>query len=312
MKMMMRVLVADDDPVTRNILEKAISKWGFTVLVAENGNDAWNVLRRKRVSLAVLDWMMSGMSGVDICRSARVKMKSRYVYLILLTARDRRQDLVEGLSAGADDYMTKPVNLAELKARLQTGVRVLRLEQDLRKAKRTLQKMAYFDALTALWNRRKILDFLKEELARGQRDNYPTSLILLDVDHFKKINDRFGHIVGDRVLVEMARRIRKAVRVYDRIGRYGGDELLVIVYNCGQAEARLVAERIRAAIGDHLFKIARRALEVTVSLGVVTTGKHLELSASQMLHFSDQALYQAKRHGRNATVIHPGTGRKSP
>jgi diguanylate cyclase (GGDEF)-like protein len=167
--------------------------------------------------------------------------------------------------------------------------------------------MAYFDSLTSLWNRRKILEFLSEELARSQRDGYPTSLILLDVDHFKKINDNYGHPVGDKVLVEIARRIRKAVRIYDRVGRFGGDELLVIVNNCGKEEARMVAERIRAGIGTQAFRVARRALAVTVSLGVVSTDMHPELSTSQLIQFSDQALYRAKRLGRNATVVHPGT-----
>jgi len=305
----MRVLVADDDSVTRRLLEKMLDKWGYKVLVAENGNDAWKILRRKKTSMAVLDWMMSGMSGLEICRAVRAKMKAYYVYCILLTSRNRRQDLLDGFSAGADDYMTKPIQLAELKARLQTGARVLRLEQDLRHTKRALQKLAYFDALTSLWNRRKILDFLGEELARGQRDGYPTSLVLLDVDHFKKINDNYGHPVGDKVLVEMARRIKKAVRVYDRVGRFGGDELLVIINNCGQDEARVVAERIRSGIGTERFRVARRALEVTVSLGVVSTEKHPESSSSQLIQFSDQALYQAKRLGRNATVVHPGTAK---
>jgi diguanylate cyclase (GGDEF)-like protein len=305
----MRVLVADDDSVTRRLLEKMLDKWGYKVLVAKNGNDAWKILRRKKPSMAVLDWMMSGMSGLDICRAVRAKMKAHYVYCILLTARNRRQDILEGFSAGADDYMTKPIQLAELEARLQTGARVLRLEQDLRDTKRALQKLAYFDALTFLWNRRKIMDFLGEELARGQRDGYPTSLVLLDVDHFKKINDNYGHPVGDKVLREIARRIKKAVRVYDRVGRFGGDELLVIINNCGQDEARVVAERIRSGIGTEHFRVARQALEVTVSLGVVSTDTHRESSSSQLIQFSDQALYQAKRLGRNATVVHPGTAR---
>jgi len=219
----MQVLVADDDPVTRNLLEGMLDKWGYDVKVAANGSEAWKILRRKKVSLAVLDWMMSGMSGLDVCRAVRAKLKACYVYCILLTARNRQQDLLEGFSAGADDYMTKPVQLGELKARLHTGARVLRLEQDLRHSKRALQKLAYFDALTALWNRRRILEFLAEELARSQRDGHTTSLFLLDVDHFKKINDNYGHPVGDRVLQEIARRIKKAVRVYDRVGRFGGD-----------------------------------------------------------------------------------------
>ncbi len=302
----MQVLVADDDPVARSVLERMLGQWGYTVKVAANGTDAWKILRRRKTSLAVLDWMMSGMSGLDVCRAVRAKLKTFYVYCILITARNRQQDLLEGFSAGADDYMTKPVQLSELKARLHTGARVLSLEQDLRQTKRALQKLAYFDALTALWNRRKILEFLAEELARSQRDGHPTSLILLDVDHFKRVNDNYGHPVGDRVLQEIARRIKKAVRVYDRVGRFGGDELLVIVNNCGQEQARLVAERIRSGIGAELFRVARRALEVTVSLGVVTTDKHLEYSSSQLIHFSDQALYKAKRSGRNTTVIHSG------
>lgn len=211
----MKVLLADDDGLARLRLERLLSKWGYDVVLATDGNETWRQLDAESAPrLAILDWRMPGLSGVEICRRLRESPRERYVYVLLLTGNDRKEDVIAGLSAGADDYLTKPCSPEELRARLRTGRRVVELEE-------ALHEQARMDALTGLWNRRGILATLQRELYRAERDHTSVAVMLADLDFFKRINDQHGHAAGDAVLVEASRRLAGALRRSDAVGRYG-------------------------------------------------------------------------------------------
>jgi len=300
----MKILVADDDAVTRKVLERQLASWGYRPILCKSGTEAWRILRRENIPLAVLDWMMPGIQGPELVRKIRGLKNSGYTYLILLSSRSERRDLLTGLSSGADDYLTKPLHSSELRVRLQTGERILRLEKNLIQAKRKLQKMAYSDSVTGLWNRHRIMEFLREEWIRSQRQGQSLGIILLDIDHFKAVNDRHGHPAGDGVLIELARRLRKETRPYDRIGRIGGDEVMILVPGCGRREVLGPAERMREAVASKPFKAEGEKIPVTVSLGAAASEDFVRGKRSSFIQAADRALYRAKRKGRNVTVVH--------
>jgi len=296
------ILLADDDPVSRRILEKSVAGWGFSAVKARSGPEAWTALQRPSIRIAVLDWMMPGLDGVELCRRVRERIRGRYIYIILLTSKNLPRDIIAGIEAGADDYMTKPVNLRELEARLQAGRRIIDLEDSLRAIQKRLTVLATRDSLTGLWNRAAILRFLQEELDHGRRLASPTSVIMLDVDHFKRVNDLRGHQAGDAVLKAAARGLLACVRPYDRVGRYGGDEFLVVLPNCGLPEVAKVAERIRLAAATRKGAGTQGA-PLTLSLGCTSSECFLAPDVDGMILTSDKALYDAKRGGRNCVSL---------
>jgi two-component system cell cycle response regulator len=297
-----KILIAEDDKVSLRILEKNISGWGYDIVVAGNGEEALRTLRAGDVRLAILDWMMPGTNGIEICRFIRQDVGPKYVYIIMLTSRDRRQDIVEGLEAGADDYMAKPVNFLELRARIQTGRRVVELEDRLLESNRMLKDLASRDNLTSLWNRANVFQFLEEDLARGRRESRPVSAIMIDVDNFKTVNDAHGHLAGDIVLIEVAKRLERGVRPYDKVGRYGGDEMLVILPGCGLAEAAAIGERLRRFISGEKLRTPAGDLDVTVTLGCSSSELFPDATAETLVQASDAALYKGKSQGRNRVV----------
>jgi len=295
----LKVLIAEDNVILNRNLARNISKWGYDVVTARNGSEAWKYILKDNIRLAILDWMMPGIDGIDLCRKIRKELpknKIEYIYVILLTGKNQQEDIIEGLSSGADDYMIKPANLLELKVRLMNGSRIINLED-----KRI--QLATTDSLTDLWNRRKIFEFFEEELDRGARENIYIGAIMIDIDNFKQINDNFGHSVGDKVLTEVAFRLKHSLRRYDRIGRYGGDEMLIILPNCDQNNVTVIAERLRQLICTKKIKTTAGELDITISLGGASTQNFTEISLEQMLESSDSALYQAKRHGRNCAIV---------
>jgi diguanylate cyclase (GGDEF)-like protein len=298
----MKILIAEDDKVSQKILKKNIAGWGYDIAVAANGDEALRTLREGDVRLAILDWMMPGINGIELCRYVREDGGPKYVYLIMLTSRDRRQDIVEGLEAGADDYMAKPVNFLELRARIQTGRRIVELEDKLIETNRRLKDLASRDNLTSLWNRANVFLFLEEEMARGQREARPVSAIMIDVDRFKSINDTHGHLAGDIVLIEIAKRLERGVRAYDRVGRYGGDEMLVILPGCGLDEAANIGERLRRSISGKKVRTPDGAFDVTVTLGCSCSEHVPDASAESLVRASDAALYLGKSQGRDRVV----------
>ena len=225
----MKILIADDESVSRRILSGLLTKWGYEVVSVEDGNAAWEHLNTQDAPrLALLDWMMPGRNGVDVCRELRGHRPEPYTYVLLLTAKDAKESVVEGLESGADDYLTKPFHPQELKARLRVGLRLLHLEDTLVQAREAMRFKATHDALTGVWNRGSILEMLDREVNRSRRENTALGLLMGDLDHFKSINDTYGHLVGDSVLIEASRRMQSCVRAYDAVGRYGGEEFCLL------------------------------------------------------------------------------------
>lgn len=296
---MLKVLIAEDDRVSARILETHLKKWGYQVFLERDGENAWKTLDRENIQIAILDWMMPKLNGVQLSRKIRKRGADFYTYIILLTAKAGTEDVIKGLNSGADDYITKPVEYLELKARLNTGRRIIKLENHNHKLRAHLERIARQDSLTGFLNKRNIMQRLEEELSRSRRDHCPVGCILIDVDRFKLINDTHGHHVGDQVLVELASRFKKVVRRHDHIGRYGGDEIMVITWDADNRALAKVAERLRQTISGDPFMTDAGPLDVRISLGVVSTKNKPELSPEELIKLSDLALYEAKSKGRN-------------
>jgi two-component system cell cycle response regulator len=220
----MKILIADDESVSRRMLQGLLAKWGYDVAFAEDGNAAWAALKAPNPPhMALLDWMMPGQNGVDVCRALRKLRPEPYTYILLLTAKDAKESVVEGLESGADDYLTKPFNPQELKARIRVGLRLLDLEDSLVQAREAMRFKATHDILTGAWNRGCILEALDREIARFRREGHSLGVLIADVDHFKSVNDTYGHLAGDAVLRDITKRMQVEVRPYDAVGRYGGE-----------------------------------------------------------------------------------------
>jgi two-component system, cell cycle response regulator len=294
------ILIAEDDPVSRRVLESFLTKWGFEVIIATNGNDALAILE-KHLSprLALLDWMMPGMEGVQVCKRLRENVTRPYTYVLLLTARDGKEDLLKGLQMGADDYLTKPFDSQELRARLHVGERILELQDALIATRDTLHFQATHDLLTGISNRGVVLDTLQRERSRQMREGGMFGIVLVDLDHFKWVNDTHGHLAGDAVLQEVARRMAACVRPYDTVGRYGGEEFLIVVPNSDSTGTMKLAERIRQAIESSPIVTPAGEIQMTASLGVGVNDAPIPVEPQTLLHMVDEALYRAKRAGRN-------------
>lgn len=300
----MNVLIAEDDSVSRRLLEAMVRRWGYEVTAVADGEEAWAGIQRHPPDIALLDWEMPSLSGPDLCRRVRDTHTEDYVYLILLTARTAPRDTVAGLNAGADDYITKPPALRELRARLRVGQRVVRLHRDLQQVNRKLARLAATDELTGLSNRRAILERFADELARAQRHGEPLAAVLADIDHFKRINDRHGHQAGDAVLTELAKRLRSAVRRYDLVGRYGGEEFLIVLPGADVSSACAITERIRQRIAGVPFELPSASpLSVTVSLGIAQATGGDGDTIDRIISLADDALRHAKEGGRDQLCV---------
>ena len=289
------------------MLRAMLAKWGYDPVVARDGVEAWKALDSDNPPrLAILDWMMPGMDGVEICRRVRAAGREPYIYIVLLTARTEAKDLIVGMEAGADDYLRKPFAVEELRVRMRAGRRILELQEELMAARENLRQQALHDALTGIANRGAALDALRCALSRAARERGPVALLMCDVDRFKSINDRFGHPAGDQVLCEAAMRMRSAVRAYDVVGRYGGEEFLVILPGTSLEGARAQAERLREALADAPFQLEGGPMRVTCSFGVAWRDIVFEEDGSALIREADQALYQAKANGRNRVECYAG------
>lgn len=301
----MRILFAEDDRVSRHRLAAVLRKWRYEVVEVRDGDAAWGVLQKEDApQLAILDWMMPGIDGPEVCRRVRQLRREPYTYILLLTAKAQKEDVVAGLEAGADDYLTKPVDVHELQVRLRAGRRILELQKKLIAAREELRIRATRDALTGLWNRTAIFDLLRREVARAERGAVSLSIVMADVDHFKRVNDVYGHLVGDVVLQEVARRVQTALRPYDEVGRYGGEELLLILPRCDAQQAVQVAERLRQCIAEAPIDTPEGEIAVTVSFGVATNEDDAKADLHLLLRAADDALYWAKQKGRNCVVLY--------
>jgi diguanylate cyclase (GGDEF)-like protein len=308
----MRILIADDSIVSRHLLEATLRKWGYEVVVAADGLEAWNVLQGENAPrLAILDWVMPGLTGPEVCNRVRESSKNKdldYTYIVLLSSKSQREDLIVGLESGADDYLTKPFDQHELKVRLRAGTRIIDLQRELVSAREELREQATKDFLTRIWNRSSILDVLQRELSRATREKRSVGVLLADLDRFKSINDTYGHFAGDAVLREFTRRMTTAMRPYDSIGRYGGEEFLMILPGCDERCAGSQAERLRMALANEPMMIGDQAHLVTCSFGATSWRPESEMSPDDLIRLADEALYAAKRKGRDCVEVMPVPG----
>jgi two-component system, cell cycle response regulator len=299
-----KILIADDSIVSRHLLEATLRKWGYDVLVACDGAEALDLLQREDApGLIILDWMMPGMTGVEVCRRIRERDREPYTYILLLTSKSQKEDLIEGMEAGADDYITKPFDQNELQVRLRAGTRLVDLQAQLLKAREELREQATHDSLTRLWNRSYILGELDRELARSERDASPLGVVIVDLDHFKNINDTYGHLAGDAVLREAARRMQSSVRQYDSIGRYGGEEFLILFPGCGETESYAQADRLRKQLSQTEMSVNDSLVRVTASFGVTSRPPGERWTEETLIRKADEALYLAKKAGRNRVEL---------
>jgi diguanylate cyclase (GGDEF)-like protein len=310
-----KILIADDSIVSRHLLEATLRKWGYEVTVACDGLEALEALERKDAPvLAILDWMMPGLTGPEVCRRIRQWAREPYTYTLLLTSKSQKEDLIEGMEAGADDYITKPFDQHELQVRLRAGTRLVDLQAELLAAREALREQATRDFLTHLWNRSSILEILGRELARAGREHCAVGVVLVDIDHFKNVNDTYGHEAGDAVLRETARRMQNAVREYDAIGRYGGEEFLILLPGCNELDSYNQAERLRKQLSQGEMPVTGSSLNVTASFGVTTAECGEDWTPESLIRKADEALYVAKKMGRNRVqfLSHDGSEAHAP
>ena len=296
----MKILIADDSIVSRHLLEATLRKWGYEVVVACDGAEALESLQQDEApTLAILDWMMPGLTGLEVCRRIRQKAREPYTYILLLTSKSQKEDLIEGMEAGADDYVTKPFDQHELQVRLRAGTRLVDLQAELLSAREALREQATKDSLTHLWNRSSILENLSRELSRAEREKGPVGVVMVDLDHFKLVNDNYGHLAGDAVLCETARRMQNAMRPYDSIGRYGGEEFLILLPGCDEQTSFHQAERLRKQLSQASMSLNETSISVTASFGVTSALSGQAWTPEGLIRKADEALYLAKKLGRN-------------
>ncbi|MGA7908005.1 MAG: diguanylate cyclase [Candidatus Sulfotelmatobacter sp.] len=302
----MKILLVEDSYLERHKVGSYLTDWGLDFLAVGSGTEAVKLLEAPDPpNMALLDWMLPGLDGIDVCRRIRKQgTGGTYIYTVMLTAKNRKQDLLLAMEAGADDYLPKPVDPSELRARIMAGKRILELQQSLRFA-------ATHDFLTSLLNRSEILAALEREFSRSGREGKPATLIMADIDHFKRINDSLGHAAGDEVLKEVARRLKSDLRPYDLVGRYGGEEFLVILPGCDLTTGARRADEIRSLVAEDPILTPFGTTSATVSMGVSSTSPDRDHAVADLLHEADVSMYAAKKNGRNRVELFLAAARQT-
>jgi len=305
----MKVLLAEDIAVTRKLIRRILQNKGYKVMEASDGQEAWEIFQKEKekINIVLIDWSMPRLNGLQLCKKIKATKVSDYVYVIFLTGKADIDNVVEGLEAGADDYVTKPFNKKELISRINVGARYVQLQQKLREAYKKLHLLSITDGLTRILNRRALLERLEEELYRASRENAFFCLIMLDIDHFKRVNDEYGHQAGDKVLFEVVNRVKSMLRPYDVIGRYGGEEFLVGILGVDREIGLKKAEDFRRCVEEKEFEYNDKKLKIFISLGVSyqrigDTKNNIPQLLDNLIKKADEALYKAKGTGRNKVV----------
>ncbi len=297
----MKILLVEDSYIERRKIGAYLDDWGLEHVDVGSGTEAIKLLEAENPpDLALLDWLLPGLDGIDVLRRIRKLSQGNYVYTVMLTAKSQKKDRHTAMEAGADDYLSKPVDPAELRQRIMVGKRILELQQSLRFA-------ATHDFLTNLLNRSEILAAMEREFSRSGREGKPTTVILADIDHFKRVNDSLGHAAGDEVLKEVARRLKVDLRPYDLVGRYGGEEFLVILPGCSLTHGARRADAIRCLVAKDPISTAFGNAPTTISMGVTATTTARDHTVAEFLREADVSLYAAKNNGRNRVEIFPGS-----
>ncbi len=300
----MRICLAEDDPPHRYVLESLLTHWGYDVISVADGEAAWQLLQEDDApEMAILDWTMPGLDGNQVCERVRARGGDRYVYLLLLSAKDKTDDIVLGLEAGADDYLGKPYRPPELRARLMVGERILATQKELIASREELRQQAMRDGLTDIWNRVAIMNLLTSNVSRARREGQPLGILLVDVDHFKHVNDTCGHQAGDAVLRETATRMCNVMRPYDMVGRYGGEEFLVLLPGGDASNSLHFAERLRENVAAEPVVYENNSISISISIGLTVYPGSGKEDVASLLREADLALYQAKRGGRNRVEL---------
>jgi diguanylate cyclase (GGDEF)-like protein len=303
------ILIADDDIITQKMIQKMFTRKGYPVVSVSDGSEAWKMLQKRYFPIVITDWHMPKMSGIELCHKIRENKFPGYVFTILLTSRDTKSDIIEGLEAGADDYLTKPLDYHELTARLKAAERILSLERSLKETNDSLKKaleeiklLSITDSLTGAYNRRYMLEYMEVELKRSKRYNHSFSFIMCDLDHFKSVNDTYGHEAGDQVLIEFVKSLKEVIRDdLDLVFRYGGEEFAVVLPVTNISEAKILAERLRTHIEKKNIHILDKTIQITASFGIYgyEPGMNQDLTIKTIINAADKFMYRAKSNGRN-------------
>lgn len=303
------ILIADDDIITQKMIQKMFTRKGYPVVSVSDGLEAWELLQERYFPIVITDWHMPKMNGIELCHKIRETNFPGYVFTILLTSRDSKADIIKGLEAGADDYLTKPLDYHELTARLKAAERILSLERSLQKSNESLKKaleeikvLSITDALTGAFNRRYMLEYVEVELKRSKRYDHSFAFIMCDLDHFKSINDTYGHGTGDKVLIDFVKGLKEVIRDdLDLVFRYGGEEFAVVLPVTNISEAKILAERLRSHIEQREIKIKDKTIKITASFGVhgYEPGMSNDLTVKSIINIADKFMYRAKTNGRN-------------
>lgn len=293
-----KILVADDSALYRKLLQDNLAKEGYSVVLAEDGREARKALREHRPSLVITDWEMPDITGIDLCKEIRQR-EDFYTYIIVLTGKTEKEKIIEGLAAGADDYLTKPFHSGELLARVGVGRRVSELHHQIQAKNRLLEELSLTDPLTGLPNRRAIEAWANREISGAARHGFPFWIVMADLDHFKRVNDRCGHEAGDMVLKRFAKLLKSNTRASNMCARFGGEEFVIALTHIDAAGVKIAIERIRSQFESETFNFGGASLRVTASFGIAGLQGDTPTNLEQLLRNADAALYRAKENGRN-------------
>jgi len=293
------VLVVDDSPVARKLVEHALPEDQYEIISAKTGEEALQLFAERRPGLVITDWLMPDITGLEVCERIRADFRDSFTYIILLTGVSEKEKIVKGLQSGADEFLTKPFDAAELRARIGVGRRIVELHRELEAKNLLLEQLSLTDSMTGLPNRRAIEEWAKRQLSGAARHDFPLWVIMADLDKFKSVNDTYGHEAGDVVLKGFAETLKSHSRQCDICGRMGGDEFLIIITFAEAAGARLAIERIREQVEAKKFDFGGNSVGVTASFGIAGYHHGQETNFERLMVRADAALYSAKRKGGN-------------